>query len=40
LTTVVLRLSVLDLVPIGTGSTATAALTASTALARRVEQLG
>ncbi len=33
-------LSVLDLVPIGSGSTATAALAASTALARRVDELG
>ena len=33
-------LSVLDLVPIGSGSTATAALENSTALIRRVEQLG
>ena len=33
-------LSVLDLVPISSGSTATAALTASTALARRVDELG
>ncbi len=36
----VVPLSVLDLVPIGSGSTATAALTASTALIRRVEELG
>ena len=33
-------LSVLDLVPIGSGSTATAALAASTALARHVDELG
>lgn len=33
-------LSVLDLVPIGSGKTATEALAASTALARRVEELG
>ncbi len=33
-------LSVLDLVPIGSGSTATEALAVSTALVRRVEQLG
>jgi alkanesulfonate monooxygenase SsuD/methylene tetrahydromethanopterin reductase-like flavin-dependent oxidoreductase (luciferase family) len=36
----VVPLSVLDLVPIGSGSTATAALAASTALARRVDELG
>jgi len=36
----VVPLSVLDLVPIGPGSTATAALAASTALARRVDELG
>ena len=35
-----LPLSVLDLVPIGSGSTATAALRHSTALIRRVEELG
>ena len=35
-----LPLSVLDLVPIGSGSTATAALQHSTALIRRVEELG
>ncbi len=33
-------LSVLDLVPVGSGSTASAALAASTALARRAEELG
>ncbi|WP_240157230.1 LLM class flavin-dependent oxidoreductase [Pseudonocardia broussonetiae] len=33
-------LSVLDLVPVGSGSTPTAALRASTALVRRVEELG
>jgi luciferase family oxidoreductase group 1 len=37
---VVVPLSVLDLVPIGSGSTASAALAASTALARRAEELG
>jgi luciferase family oxidoreductase group 1 len=36
----VVPLSVLDLVPIGSGSTATAALEHSTALVRRVDQLG
>src|SRR5215210_3509673 len=36
----VVPLSVLDLVPIGSGSTATAALENSTALVRRAEQLG
>lgn len=36
----VVPLSVLDLVPIGSGSTATVALAHSTALIRRVEQLG
>ncbi|MGQ0576405.1 MAG: LLM class flavin-dependent oxidoreductase [Pseudonocardia sp.] len=36
----VVPLSVLDLVPIGSGSNATAALAASTALARRAELLG
>jgi luciferase family oxidoreductase, group 1 len=36
----VLPLSVLDLVPIGSGSTATAALRHSTALVRRAEELG
>ncbi len=36
----VVPLSVLDLVPIGSGSTATAALAHSTALIQRVEQLG
>ncbi len=36
----VVPLSVLDLVPIGSGSTATAALAHSTTLARRVEELG
>jgi luciferase family oxidoreductase group 1 len=36
----VVPLSVLDLVPIGSGSTATAALQRSTELVRRVEQLG
>jgi luciferase family oxidoreductase group 1 len=36
----VVPLSVLDLVPVGTGTTATEALAASTALARRVDELG
>src|SRR5690242_5465587 len=36
----VVPLSVLDLVPIGSGSSAGAALAASTALARRVDELG
>jgi hypothetical protein len=36
----VVPLSVLDLVPIGSGSTATPAPAASTALARRVDELG
>lgn len=36
----VVPLSVLDLVPVGVGSSASAALAASTALARRVEELG
>jgi luciferase family oxidoreductase group 1 len=40
LATVVVPLSVLDLVPIGSDTTATAALAHSTALIRRVEQLG
>lgn len=35
-----MRLSVLDLVPIGSGSSATDALAASTALARRADELG
>jgi luciferase family oxidoreductase group 1 len=37
---IVVPLSVLDLVPIGSGSTPTAALAASTALVRRAEELG
>ena len=36
----VVPLSVLDLAPIGSGSTATAALAQSTAPARRAEELG